>query len=69
MVLWRAQGDVIDTDFDIFKRLANGSRLWIACVPGIEQARARINRLKVIAPSEYLIYSKRKGCVIETVTS
>ena len=59
----------MDTDLDIFKRLANGSHFWIACVPGIEQARARINRLKMIAPGEYLIYSERKGCVIETVTS
>jgi hypothetical protein len=58
----------MDTDFDIFKRLVNGNRFWIACVPGIKQARARINRLKVIAPGEYLIYSEREGRFIETVT-
>jgi hypothetical protein len=59
----------MDTELDIFKRLANGSRFWIACVPGIEQARARINRLKAIAPGEYLIYSERRGCFIETVAN
>ena len=59
----------MDTDFDIFKRLANGNRFWIACVPGIEQARARINGLKMIAPGEYLIYSERKDCFVETVTN
>ena len=57
----------METNFDIFKRLANGNRFWIACVTGIEQARARITRLKVIAPGEYLIYSERKGCFVETV--
>ena len=59
----------MDTNFDIFKRLGNGNPFWITCVPGIEQARARINRLKVIAPGEYLIYSERKGCFVEPVTN
>ena len=59
----------MDTNFDIFKRLGNGNRFWIACVTGIEQARARITRLKVIAPGEYLIYSERKGCFVETVAN
>ncbi|MGA8557711.1 MAG: hypothetical protein WB630_25125 [Candidatus Acidiferrales bacterium] len=59
----------MDTDLDIFKRLANGSRFWIASVTGLDQARARINRLQVIAPGEYLIYSERRGSFIETVAS
>lgn len=49
----------MDTELDIFERLANGSRFWITSVTGIDQARARINRLKAIAPGEYLIYSER----------
>jgi hypothetical protein len=59
----------MDTELDIFKRLANGSRFWITSVSSIDQARARINKLKAIAPGEYLIYSERRGSFIETVAN
>jgi hypothetical protein len=59
----------MDTYFDIFKRLRNGKPLWITTVPGIEEARVRVNRLGVVAPGEYLIYSQRKGVIVEYVIS
>jgi hypothetical protein len=59
----------MDTYFDIFKRLRNGKPLWITTVPGIEEARVRVNRLGVVAPGEYLIYSQRKGVIVEYVTA
>jgi hypothetical protein len=55
--------------FDIFKRLRDGKPLWITTVPGIEGARVRVNRLGVVAPGEYLIYSQRKGVIVEYVIS
>jgi hypothetical protein len=55
------------TCFDIFKRLRNGKPLWITTVPEIEEARVRVNRLGVVAPGEYLIYSQRKGVIVEYV--
>jgi hypothetical protein len=59
----------MDTYFDIFKRVRNGKPLWITTVPGIEEARMRVNRLGVVAPGEYLIYSQRKGVIVEYVNS
>ena len=59
----------MDTYFDIFKRVRNGKPLWITTVPGLEEARVRVNRLGVVAPGEYLIYSQRKGVIVEYVTS
>jgi hypothetical protein len=59
----------MDTYFDIFKRLRDGKPLWITTVPGIEEARVRVNRLGVVAPGEYLIYSQRRGVIVEYVVS
>jgi hypothetical protein len=57
----------LDTNFDIFKRLKNGKPLWITAVPGIEEAHLRVDRLEAIAPGEYLIYSQKKGIIVEYV--
>jgi hypothetical protein len=55
--------------FDIFKRLRDGTSLWIAAVEGLSEARNRIKRLAVVAPGNYLIYSEEKGMVIESRTN
>ena len=54
--------------FDIFKRLRDGTSLWIAAVEGLEEARNRMNRLVVVVPGDYLIYSEERGLVIESAT-
>jgi hypothetical protein len=54
--------------FDIFKRLRDGTSLWIVAVEGLEEARNRINRLAVVVPGDYLIYSEERGLVIESAT-
>jgi hypothetical protein len=54
--------------FDIFKRLRDGTSLWIVAVEGLEQARNRIARLAVIGPGDYLIYSQEKGLIVERVS-
>ena len=53
--------------FDIFKRLRDGTSIWIVGVEGLEEARDRINRLAVVGPGGYLIYSEEKGLVVERV--
>jgi hypothetical protein len=55
--------------FDIFKQLRDGTSLWIAAIEGLEEARNRINRLAIVVPGNYLIYSEEKGRVIESVTN
>jgi hypothetical protein len=62
-------GALMENNFDIFKRLRNGKPLWITSVPEIEEARQRVDRLGAIAPGEYLIYSQRKGIIVEYVNS
>ena len=54
--------------FDIFKRLRDGTSIWIVAVEGLEEARNRINRLALVGPGDYLIYSGEKGLVVERVT-
>ena len=54
--------------FDIFKRLRDGASLWILAVEGLEEARNRMNRLAVVVPGDYLIYSEERGLIIESAT-
>jgi hypothetical protein len=46
----------METSFDIFKRLRNGSPVSITCVSEIEEARVRVKSAGGTAPGEYLIY-------------
>ena len=59
----------MERKFDIFTRLRDGTSLWIAAVEGLEEARNRINRLAVVVPGNYLIYSEENGLVIESMTN
>jgi hypothetical protein len=54
--------------FDIFKRLRDGTSLWILAVEGLEEARNRMNRLALVVPGDYLIYSEERVLVIESAT-
>ena len=54
--------------FDIFKRLRDGTSLWILAVETLEEARNRMNRLAVVVPGDYLIYSEERVLVIESAT-
>ena len=57
----------MQTKFDIFKQLRDGTSIWITAVDGLEEARNRINRLGVIGPGNYLVYSEEKGLIVERV--
>jgi hypothetical protein len=58
----------MSSKFDIFKRLRNGTSLWIVAVGGLEQARNRIARLAVVGSGDYLIYSQEKGLIVERIS-
>ena len=58
----------MSSKFDIFKRIRDGTLVWIVAVEGLEEARNRINRLADIGPGDYLIYSEEKVLVVERAT-
>jgi hypothetical protein len=51
--------------FDIFKRLPNGSTLWITAVEGLVEAKSRMGRLAAISGGEYFVYLQGEGIVAE----
>ena len=55
--------------FDIFERFADGTSIWLGEVDGLEEARKRISGLAIIKPGEFLIYSDKKGLVVEHQTA
>ncbi|MGH9704629.1 MAG: hypothetical protein ACRD4K_14735 [Candidatus Acidiferrales bacterium] len=54
--------------FDIFKRLPDGTPLWVEAVPGLVEAKQRIARLAFESQSEYFIFSVRDGGIVALVT-
>ena len=58
----------MDTKFDIFKQLQDGTSIWIASVDRLEEARNRINRLAVVGPGNYLVYSEERGLIVERMS-
>lgn len=54
--------------FDIFKRLPDGTPLWVEAVPGLLEAKQRIARLAFESQSEYFIFSVRDGGIVALVT-
>ena len=59
----------MEAKFDIFKQLRGGTSIWIAAVYGLEEAKNRINRLAVVGPGNYLVYSEEKGIIVERVSN
>lgn len=51
--------------FDIFKRLPNGTTLWITTVEGLVEAKNRMGRLSLLSSGEYFVYLQGKGIVAE----
>jgi len=58
----------VQTKFDIFTQLRDGTLIWLAAVDGLEEARNRINHLALIGPGDYLVYSEEKELIVERVT-
>lgn len=54
----------MDTIFDIFSRLPDGSPLWIESVEGLEEATKRLKKLARHYPGRYFIYSEQAGGVV-----
>jgi hypothetical protein len=51
--------------FDIFKRLPNGTTLWITTVEGLVEAKTRMGRLSQLSCGEYFVYLQGEGIVAE----
>jgi hypothetical protein len=57
----------VDSMFDIFKGLPDGTFLWVTAVRGLQEAHRYINQLALMEPGRYLIHSQQRGFVVEHV--
>lgn len=62
-----SDGTMMESMFDIFSRLPDGSPLWIESVEGLEEAKKRLSRLARYRPGRYFIYSEERGEVVGRV--
>jgi hypothetical protein len=43
----------VDRDYDLFEKFSDGSVLWRAFVPGLNNALARLEELAKLSPNEH----------------
>jgi hypothetical protein len=46
----------MERTYDIFRKLADGTSIWIESVDGFEQVQDRLARLAKKAPADYVVY-------------
>jgi hypothetical protein len=63
------QGIIMETIFDIFRRLPDGKPLWIESIQGLHAAKDRLAYLVSATPGEYFIYSEKSGGVVVAFNS
>jgi hypothetical protein len=51
--------------FDIFKKLPDGTPLWVEAIDGLEEARTQLSRLAASSPGEYFIYSLQNRSIVQ----
>jgi hypothetical protein len=59
---------MMDSTFDIFKRLPDGDPFWITAVQGLREAKEHMARAAAISSGEYFIYLQGEGVVAKHVT-
>jgi hypothetical protein len=59
---------MMNSTFDIFKRLPDGDPVWITAVQGLKEAKERMARAAAISPGEYFIHLQGEGVVATHVT-
>jgi hypothetical protein len=62
----RTEKSKVKLGFDIFRRLEDGSPLWVAQASSIAEARSRLQALQQGAPDNYFIRDAETGQSIET---
>jgi hypothetical protein len=59
----------MEAPYDIFKRDATGTVLWVESVRDMEAAKARMRELAMRTPAEYVVFDQRTSQVIDRVKS
>jgi hypothetical protein len=52
---------MVDTTFDIFKKLPDGQPIWVKAVEGLEEAKRQLTQMSTRAPGDYFICNLRNG--------
>jgi hypothetical protein len=59
--VWRSA--MMDTTFDIFKKLPDGHPIWVKAVDGLEEAKRQMMQMSDRAPGNYFICNLKSGRV------
>ena len=57
MVFEYPKNELPHSTYDIFKKDAAGSPIWLETVEGLDQAKARVRYLRASGTGEYLVFS------------
>ncbi len=54
--------------FDIFRRLDNGSPLWVAQADSLQEAKRKLEAVRQLSPGKYFVRDAETGQAITTET-
>jgi len=53
--------------FDLFRKEADGTTVWLDCTPDLETARYRLTQLATVLPGEYFVFDQSKQRIVVNV--
>jgi hypothetical protein len=63
-------GGLVDPDYyDLFEKFPNGSVLWRALVPGLDNALARLKELAKLSPNEHFAIHTPSNSIVARVNA
>jgi hypothetical protein len=53
--------------FDLFRKDADGTPVWLDCKPDLVAARDRLTQLAIGVPGEYFVFDQSKQRIVERI--
>jgi hypothetical protein len=57
------------TPFDILKRHADGSFIWVEAARDLSGAQARLQELATVTPGEYFVFDQRAQQIVAKIST
>jgi hypothetical protein len=57
----------MEITFDLFRKYADGTAVWLGCTPDLETARDRLTQLAIGVPGEYFVFDQSRQRIVVNV--
>jgi hypothetical protein len=57
----------MEITFDLFRKYADGTAVWLGCTPDLATARDRLTQLAIGVPGEYFVFDQSRQRIVASV--